>query len=129
MDQITVLVQDEPGALAKICEAFGKNGVNIKSISAEGLGEAGIIRVITEDMNTAKRALTREGYNFSVAEVIGIRLPDKPGELGRVTRSLASEAINIQHIYILGKEGGKTDITLKVEDVEGAKEILKKYLI
>ena len=129
MEQMMILVKDEPGALANICEAFGRSGVNIKAISAEGLGEAGIIRVVTEDVNTAKRALGREGYNFSVSEVVAIRLTDKPGELGKVTRKLADEGINIQSIYILGKDKGMTDIALKVEDVEGAKALLEKYLI
>jgi hypothetical protein len=129
MEQLTILVKDEPGALADICEAFGRSGVNIKAISAEGLGEAGIIRVITEDVNTAKRALGREGYSFSVAEIVAIELTDRPGELGKVTRKLADEGINIQYIYILGKEKGKTDIALKVDDVEGARAALEKYMI
>jgi hypothetical protein len=129
MEQITILVEDTPGALADICEEFGRNGVNIKSISAEGLGEAGIIHVVTEDINTAKRALKRRGYNFSVSEIIPIRLSDKPGELGKVTRKLADEGINIQYIYILGKDKGKTDIALRIKDLEGAKEALEKYLI
>jgi hypothetical protein len=129
MEQITILVEDKPGALADICEAFGKNGVNIKSISAEGLGEAGIIRVITEDMNTAKRALKREGYSFSTSEVIPIRLSDKPGELGKVTRLLSDNEINILYIYLIGKDKGSTDLALRVSYVEGAKKILSKYLI
>jgi hypothetical protein len=129
MEQITILVEDKPGALADICEAFGRNGINIKSISAEGLGEAGIIRIITEDVNTAKRALERDGYSHTISEIVPIRLADKPGELGKVTRKLADEDINIQYIYILGKDKGKTDIALRVLDAKGAKKALKKYLI
>jgi hypothetical protein len=129
MEQITVLVQDTPGALADICEAFGRNGINIKAISAEGLGEAGIIHIITGDMNTAKKTLTREGYIFSINEIVAVRLPDRPGELGKITRKLADESVNIQYIYILGKEKGKTDIAFKVREIEDAKAALEKYLI
>jgi hypothetical protein len=129
MDQITILVEDRPGALADICEAFGHSGVNIKAISAEGLGEAGVIRIVTGDVNTAKRALNREGFNYRVAEIVSIRLPDKPGELGKVTRRLADEEINIQYIYILGREKGATDIALRVGDVENTRIVLEKYLI
>ncbi|MFV2040361.1 MAG: ACT domain-containing protein [Candidatus Hydrothermarchaeales archaeon] len=129
MDQITILVEDRPGALADICEAFGRSGVNIKAISAEGLGEAGVIRIVTGDVNTATRALGREGFNYRVAEIVSIRLPDKPGELGKVTRRLADEEINIQYIYILGREKGATDIALRVGDVENTRIVLEKYLI
>ncbi len=129
MEQLTILVEDKPGALADICETFGKNGVNIKAIAAEGLGEAGIIRVVTDDLNTAKRALKREGYSYTASEIVAIRLDDRPGELGKVTRKLANEGINIQYIYILGKEKGTTDIALKVKDLEKAKKILERYRI
>jgi len=129
MEQLTVLVEDKPGALADICEAFGKNGVNIKAISAEGLGEAGIIRVVTEDLNTAKRALKREGYNFTVSEIIQLRLDDRPGELGKVTRKLSDNGINIQYIYIIGRDKGFTDLAIKVTDTEAGKELLDKYLV
>lgn len=133
MEQITILVEDAPGALADICEAFGRNGVNIKAITAEGLAEglekAGIIHVVTEDVNTAKRALEREGFNYSTYEIVAIRLPDKPGELGVVTRKLADEGVNVEYLYLLGKNNGKTDIALKVEDVEEARSLLEKYLI
>ncbi len=129
MEQITILVEDRPGALADICEAFGRSGVNIKAISAEGLGEAGVIRIVTADVNTATRALDREGFSYRVAEIVSIRLPDKPGELGKVTRRLADEEINIQYIYILGKDKGATDIALRVDDVENARIVLSKYLI
>ncbi len=129
MEQLTILVKDEPGALANICETFGRSGVNIRAISAEGLGEAGIIRIVTEDVNTAKRSLGREGYSVSVSEIVAIRLNDKPGELGKITRKLADEDVNIQYIYILGRAKGTTDIALKVNDVEGARAVLEKYLI
>ncbi len=129
MEQLTILVKDEPGALADICEAFGRSGVNIKAISAEGLGEAGIIRVITGDVNTAKRALKREGYSYTVAEIVAMRLADKSGELGKITRKLADEDVNIQYIYILGRDKGTTDIALRVGDVENARVVLEKYLI
>lgn len=129
MEQLTILVKDEPGALANICETFGRSGVNIRAISAEGLGEAGIIRIVTEDVNTAKRSLGREGYSVSVSEIVAIRLNDKPGELGKITRKLADEDVNIQYIYILGRAKGTTDIALKVNDVEGARVVLEKYLI
>ena len=129
MDQITILVEDRPGALADICEAFGRSGVNIKAISAEGLGEAGVIRIVTADVNTATRALDREGFKCRVAEIVSLRLPDKPGELGKITRRLADEEINIQYIYILGKDKGATDIALRVGDVENTRIVLSKYLI
>jgi hypothetical protein len=133
MDQITVLVKDVPGALAYICEVLGRNGVNIKAIFAEGLAEgfekAGVIQIITDELDTAKQALKSEGLKFSVSEIITIRLLDKPSELGKVSRKLGDEGIYVQYIYILSKENGHTDIALKVSDLERARVVLEQYII
>jgi hypothetical protein len=133
MEQITVLVKDVPGALAYISEVLGRNEVNIKAIFAEGLAEgyekAGVIQIITDELDAAKQALKSEGLKFSVSEIINIRLLDKPSELGKVSRKLGDEGIYIQYIYIIDKEDGHTDIAMKVSDVERARVALEKYII
>lgn len=128
MEQITVMVENRPGALADVCEILGRNGINIRAISAESLGEGGIIRLITEDAESAKRALQGAWYKFIVSEVLPIKLPDKPGELAKVARKLANARINVECIYILGREKGTTEIALKVDKLEEARKILKPHL-
>ncbi len=128
MEQLTIMVHNEPGALADVCEVLGKNGVNIKAISAEGLGEAGIIRVITEDQESAKKAIEKVWYKYSVSKVLPIKLVDRPGELAKVSRKLSDNKINIESIYILGKEKGKTEIALKVDNIDKTEKILKKWI-
>ncbi|MFQ5975789.1 MAG: ACT domain-containing protein [Candidatus Hydrothermarchaeales archaeon] len=129
LEQLTVMVHNKPGALADICEVMGKNGINIKAISAEGLGEAGIIGIITEEQESAKKALEKAWYKYTVSKVIPIKLVDRPGELAKVSRKLADAKINIESIYILGKEKGMTEIALKVDKFDNAGKILKKWLI
>ncbi len=129
MEQRTIMVHNEPGALADVCEVMGKNGVNIKTISAEGLGEAGIIRIITEDQESAKKALEKAWYKYTVSKVIPLKLKDKPGELAKVSRKMADSKINIESIYILGKEKGMTEIAVKVDKPDNAEKILGKWLV
>ncbi|MFQ6137221.1 MAG: ACT domain-containing protein [Candidatus Hydrothermarchaeales archaeon] len=129
MEQLTIMVQNKPGALADVCEVMGRNGINIRAISAEGLGEAGIIRMITEDQESAKRALEKSWYKFVVSEVIPIRLIDRPGELAKVSRKLADANVNIECIYILGREKGMTEIALKVDMIDKAKRILERRIM
>jgi hypothetical protein len=128
MEQITVMVENKPGALADVLEILGRNGVNIKSISAEGLGEGGIIRIITEDIASAKNALNKTWHKFFVSEILPIKLIDRPGELAKVARKLSSAKINIECVYILGKDKGTTEVALKVDRSDAAKKILKQYL-
>lgn len=128
MEQISIAVENRPGALADVCELLGRHGINIRSISAEGLGEGGIVRIITEDASSAKSALGNAHYKFFVSEVLPLKLQDKPGELGKAARKLANARVNIECIYILGRDKGMTELALKVDDIGAAKRALKGYL-
>ncbi len=84
------------------------------------------MKIVTDDEVTAKAALSRvPGISFELKDVIVVRLPDKPGELAKVTKRLAKAAINVDSIYILGKEGSTTEMVLTVDDPKKATEVLK----
>lgn len=125
LKEFDVFVQDKPGELAKVCELLGNNGVNIKGIASERNNSRPLIRVVTDDEATAKAALTRSGVSFDLKEVIPIRLPDKPGELGKVAKKLARAMVNVDSIFILGKDGGHTEMVLTVDNKKKAEEALK----
>jgi len=75
---------------------------------------------------TAKAALSRTpGISFDLKDVIVVSLPDKPGELAKVTKRLAMAGINVDSIYILGRERGITELVLTVDDPKKAGGLLK----
>ncbi|MBN1677778.1 MAG: ACT domain-containing protein [Candidatus Thermoplasmatota archaeon] len=125
MKEFDVYVQNRPGELAKVCEILGGQGVNIKAIASERGGNRPLIRVVTDDEATAKSALSRSGIAFDQREVISVRMLDRPGELGKIARKLARGMVNVESIYILGKEGGTTDIALTVDDPKKASSLMK----
>ena len=81
MREITVFSENRVGVLADICEALGGQGVNLKAISANGIGDKGIIRFITEDETTAKNVLERAGFRPTVSDVMIVRMR----EIGRAS--------------------------------------------
>jgi hypothetical protein len=125
LKEFDVYVQNRPGELAKVCELLGNQGVNIKAIASERGGEKPLIRVVTDDEATTKSALSRQGIAFDQREVISVRMLDRPGELGKIARKLARGMVNVEAIYILGKEGGSTDIALTADDPKKAASLLK----
>lgn len=125
MKEFDVYVQDKPGELAKVCELLGGNGVNIKAISSERAQPRPLIRIVTDDEATTMSSLRRLGVAFEQRDVLGIRLPDKPGELGKMARKLARAMINVNSIYILSKEDGMTEMALTVDNLKKAKEALR----
>jgi hypothetical protein len=121
-----VYIQDKPGELSKICELLGSQGVNIKAIASERAAKRPLVKIVTDDEVTARAALARvPGVSFELREVTVVSLPDKPGELAKVTKRLAKAAINVDSIYILGRERGTTELVLTVDDPKRASELLK----
>lgn len=125
MKEFDVYVQNRPGELAKVCELLGKQGVNIRAIASERGGEKALIRVVTDDEVTTKSALSRHGIAFDQRDVISVRMLDRPGELGKMAQKLARGMVNVDAVYILGKDGGTTEIAFTVDNPKKANILLK----
>ena len=125
MKQFDVYVQDKPGELAKVCELLGNNGVNIKAIASERNNAKPLIRIVTDDETTTRTTLRRAGIGYDQRDVMSIRMLDRPGELGKVARRLAMSMVNVDSIFILGKDRGKTEIALTGDNEKKAAKALK----
>jgi len=125
LKEFDVYVQDKPGELAKVCEMLGGHGVNIKAVASERSANRPMIKVVTDDEATTKSALLRSGIAYDIKDVIAVKMPDRPGELGKVARKLARAMVNVDSIYILNKENGMTEIAFTVDNVKKAEGILK----
>ena len=98
MKEFDVYVQNKPGELAKVCELLGNNGVNIKAIASERGNDRPLIRIVTDDEATTKSALARSGISYDLRDVIIIKMPDRPGELGKMARRMAKAMVNVEAI-------------------------------
>ena len=99
---ITLLLDDQPGALARIGEVLGRAGVNIEGLCAvtSGGGQAEV-HVLVEDLEAALPALARSGLAVSSEqEVVVVALEDRPGALGAVSGRLGEAGVNITLTYL-----------------------------
>jgi hypothetical protein len=100
-------------------------GINIVAIASETTGPQPLVRIVTEDMASTRKALERSGREFSEQDILVVKLIDRPGELAKISRRLAKGGVNVESIYIFGKTDGKTELALAVNNLEKAKDILK----
>ncbi|MCJ7517634.1 MAG: ACT domain-containing protein [Methanomassiliicoccales archaeon] len=127
LKQFEVYVQNRPGEVARIAEVLAKNSVNIRGISIDMAPSKPIIRVITDDENSAKSALKSASLEFTEREVLVVSLSDRPGELAKVTKKLARAGINIESLFILGSKTNSEEVALGVDKLEKAQELLSKF--
>lgn len=124
--QLSVTMENTPGTLAKLCSAFGEKKVNILAFTSREHEGKSLVLVIVDKLEVAKKVLQTIGYACTEKQVLGTRLPNRPGTLATVAKRLAEAGINIEYAYS-GVEPGSTQqlVVLSVSDFERAKKLVK----
>ncbi len=99
---LTVVLQDRPGELARLGQATGEAGVNLQGMCAFTGEGRGIIHVLVDDAKATAARQVLEEAGMGVAderEVLAVDIEDRPGTLGELARSLAEASVNIELAY------------------------------
>jgi hypothetical protein len=124
--QLTVWVQDHPGALGEVASAVGAKKVNILAFTAWVEGERGAIRMVFDKTAVAKRALAARGWETMEEEVLELTLPNTPGSLGRVAKKLGDAGVNIRYAYTgLAETARRANIYFGVSDLKAAMKAVR----
>jgi len=97
--ELTVAIQDRPGALAKCLNALAESGVNILAFQSFVEEGESLARFLVDDVATATKVLGGHSMIFEVTDVATVRLAHRPGELARAATKLGEEQINVNYSY------------------------------
>lgn len=120
MTEFIVQMENQPGRLATLTEALAAFGVNIEALAAYGHDGDGTVRLIVDDAPTTRRVLEEAALRSEEHTVLTARVPHRPGELARLTRSLADAEINIDAIYVLNTTADGIEFAILVDQPESA---------
>lgn len=99
LKQITILVNNQKGALVNITDTLAANGVNIRALSIADTEHFGILRLIVSDNQAAIDAVRGSGCIIQETEVVGVKIGDEPGRLSGALKVLNEAGINIEYLY------------------------------
>jgi len=101
MKDLTIELENRPGALADMGETLGKVGVSLEGGAAYVVNGRGIAHFLVEDGEAAGEALHDAGIRvLEIREVLVQRLSqDEPGQLGKLARRMAEAGVNIEVAY------------------------------
>jgi hypothetical protein len=101
MDDVSIELDDRPGALAEMGEALGRAGVSVEGGGAWLAGGRGVAHFLFEDGDAARRALEAAGIRVvAVREVVLLKLAQgQPGQLGKLARRMAKAGVNLEVQY------------------------------
>jgi hypothetical protein len=119
--QLTISIENRPGALAAVARTLGNAKVNILSLLGSGQGTSGTIHLIVDDTRRAKKALDEAKLAFRETVAEEFELPNKPGALAQALEKLAAKGINLSSIHATASKGGKKAVIVyTVETAETA---------
>jgi hypothetical protein len=122
---LTVILDDRPGELARLGEVAGAAGVNIQGLAAFTGEGRGVVHVLVADEQAARAAeeLRRAGMGIAdEREVLVVDIDDRPGSLGELARELAEASVNIDLAYTTF---GGVRIVIATDDLDNARAALE----
>lgn len=121
---LTVVLHDRPGELARLGEITGAAGVNIKGLAAFTGEGRGIIHVLIDDDAVVRATEELQRAGMAVAdqrEVLVVDVVDRPGSLGELARELSDANVNVDLAYTTF---GGVKLVIATDDIESARAAL-----
>jgi len=127
VEQISVFLENKPGALADVTRILGEGGINIRALSLADTKDFGILRLIVNDNEKAKSILVARGFTVRKTEVVAVEVPDHPGGLADILKCLSQSKINVEYLYAFVQQSGANAIIIfRFDETDRAIEVLSK---
>ena len=121
---VQVILDDQPGELARLGEAAGAGGVNIQGLAAFTGDGKGVVHVLVDEDDLERFRLALAAAEMGIAderEVLVVDVEDQPGTLGEFTRRLASANVNVDLAYTTF---GGVRVVVATDDLRAARAAL-----
>jgi hypothetical protein len=124
--QLSLFLENRPGALRLPCQVLGQAGVDILSLSLADTQQFGILRLIVKDTERARKVLEEAGCVVKGTDVLAVEVPDRAGGLAEMLGVFEGSGLSIEYIYplVAGHRGKTAVLLLRVEDPEKAAAML-----
>ena len=128
MSVFTVDLKNQPGELARLCEAMAGRGVNL-ILCATTCGEDGVVAFIADDEVSAEAALTGAGVGYTRRQALTIRMENQPGAGAATFRKLADAGVNADLLVPVRVSDDLFFAVICVDDLDKARRALGVQVI
>ena len=102
VEQITVSLENRPGILADLCAYLSDRRINLRAIAALDSADVGSGRLVVDNPELAKKALSEAGVTYETRSCLAVEMPNNPGGFAAIARTLSLAGINIDYIFASG---------------------------
>jgi hypothetical protein len=99
---LTVILHDKPGELARVGEVAGSAGVHIRGLAAFTGEGHGVAHVLVDDADVESAVAALKAEHMKVAdqrEALLVQVSQGAGSLGELARELAETSVNVELAY------------------------------
>lgn len=127
LEQISIFLENKAGRLAEVTRVLSQAGVNIRALSLADTSDFGILRLIVNDNDKAKKALKEHGFTVGKTDVVAVEVEDRPGGLSHILDVLGKKNINVEYMYAFVQHSGKDAVIIfRFDDIDAAVKLLQE---
>jgi hypothetical protein len=117
--QLNIFVENRPGRLNSITGILSESGLNIRAFTMQDRGDFGLMKIIVDKPQQAYLILADRGFACAIKDIIAVGIPDRPGNLHKLTSVLLEHQVNVVDAYGFVIETDKRGICcLEVENIK-----------
>ena len=125
IQQISVFLENRAGQLAEITGILSDNHIDLRALNIAETADYGVLRLITSDAQKASAVLLEHGFILTMTPVTAVAVPDRPGGLSELLRTLSAAQIDIEYMYsVFGQKEGLAYMIFRVADTEKLDAVL-----
>ncbi len=126
VDQLSLLLENQPGTLADVCDALAAARINIYGLSVADATDHAVVRMVVSDPRKALHIFEAYGALAIESQVLMIENDNRPGALSRIAKILSEKKINIEYAYLASAPAAKKGLLiLSVSDPKKALRVLR----
>ena len=125
--QFSVVLANKPGMLGRVVQHLADRKVNLLAVSMMDSTEHGVLRLVAEEPDLARKSLSEVDATHTETAVITSTLPNKAGALADLVERLDQEHIQVHYAYgTSGARNGRGLGVFKVSNPNKAIQVLSE---
>jgi hypothetical protein len=125
VEQISVFLENRTGRLAEVASILSQAGINIRALTVADTSDFGLLRMIVNDTEKARRVLKENGFTLGKHDVVAVEVADQPGGLYHILDLLSRAGVNVEYMYAFVRNSGDNAIMIfRFDDTDKAIQAL-----
>ncbi len=127
VEQISIFLENRPGGLESVTRVLRDADINIRTLFLADTTDFGILRLIVNDVDSAKKVLKENGFSVGRTTVVAVEVPDRPGGLHGILEVLSKGGITVEYMYAFVERSGQNAVMIfRFDSTDAAIEVLLK---